>query len=414
VRHRHRFLILIITAALPLLWIAWVVFVPGVQAAPISQDSPFPPESPYGDAPEQLTIADEVCLACHGQPGTSMTLENGEEWELYVPAEEHLSSVHGSQGYACVQCHTQVGEYPHPEFSAADQREASLKLYYVCQRCHASQYDLAQDSVHTSKLLAGNLEAAVCTDCHTAHAVQRLKDPETRELLPEARVGIPETCGRCHNAIYQKYRESVHGSAVLGQGNPDAPTCMDCHGSHQIEDATTAEFRLRSPEICAGCHTDPTIMNKYGISTDVLDTYVADFHGTTLVLFEPETPDAQFNKPVCYDCHGVHDIVRPDDPNKGLHVRANLLARCQECHPDATASFPGAWLSHYIPSRETYPLIYYIDLFYKVMIPTVLGGMGILIVMDLGRSTLNRYRQRKELKTASDSSHPSESEAQHG
>jgi predicted CXXCH cytochrome family protein len=243
--------------------------------------------------------------------------------------------------------------------------------------------------------------------------VQRLKDPETRELLPEARLWIPETCGRCHNEIYQKYRESVHGSAVLGEGNPDAPTCTDCHGSHQIEDPTTAEFRLNSPEICAGCHTDPKIMNKYGISTDVLDTYVADFHGTSLVLFEPKTPDAQFNKPVCYDCHGVHDIVRADDPNKGLHVRENLLARCQECHPDATTSFPGAWLSHYIPSREKYPLIYYVNLFYKIMIPMVLGGMGILVAMDFGRMMLNRYRQRKKT-TVSAPPHPSESEAQHG
>ncbi len=62
-------------------------------------------------------------------------------------------------------------------------------------------------------------------------------------------------------------------------------------------------------------------MNKYGISTEVLDTYVADFHGTTQVLFEQETPEQQFNKPVCYDCHGVHDIARTDDPQKGLLVR---------------------------------------------------------------------------------------------
>ena len=37
-------------------------------------------------------------------------------------------------------------------------------------------------------------------------------------------------------------------------------------------------------------------MGKYGISTQVLNTYVADFHGTTVTLFEqvsPNTPDEQ-------------------------------------------------------------------------------------------------------------------------
>jgi hypothetical protein len=70
-------------------------------------------------------------------------------------------------------------------------------------------------------------------------------------------------------------------------------------------------------------------MAEYELSTDVLETYVADFHGTTVTLFEKQTPDAETNKPVCFDCHGVHDIKRTDDPAKGLQVRENLQSRCQ-------------------------------------------------------------------------------------
>jgi hypothetical protein len=325
-----------------------------------------------------------------------MQLENGEELSLYVPAEALTNSVHGELGYACVQCHTQVGEYPHPPFSAEDARDASIQLYTACKRCHAHQYELAQDSVHARAFEAGNREAAICTDCHTAHDVRRLNDPETHELTPESRLWIPQTCARCHNAIYQKYLTSVHGSALTEENNLDVPTCIDCHGVHNIEDPTTTEFRLRSPQICSSCHTDPTIVGKYGISTDVLETYVADFHGTTLVLFEPDTPDAQFNKPVCYDCHGIHDIARADDPNKGLQVRSNLLNRCQECHPDATINFPDAWLSHYIPSPEQNPLVFYVDLFYKIFIPGVLGGMAILVAMDFGRRSWNLINKQWE------------------
>lgn len=359
------------------------------------QPSPQPAVKTGWTGDPNLSISDEVCLECHGQPGLTMELADGDTVELYVPAEAHINSVHGELGYACVQCHTDVGEYPHPEFQADNHRDMTLQLNATCERCHQSQFELAQDSVHAAALAEGNLEAAVCSDCHTSHDVRRLTDPQTGELLPDARSWIPQTCARCHSQIYDKYLESVHGSALIGEGNQDVPTCIDCHGVHNIEDPTTAQFRLNSPQMCAGCHTDPQIMNKYGISTDVLDTYVADFHGTSIVLFDPKTPDAEINKPVCFDCHGVHDIARGDDPQKGLQVKQNILRRCQVCHPDADENFPDSWMSHYIPSPDNNPLVYYVDLFYKIIIPVVVGGMGVLVVMDAGRIVLNKRRLRK-------------------
>lgn len=369
-------------------------------AAPVAQEpEATQPVTENGGVsqPDQLSISDEVCLDCHGQPGLEMTLENGEPWELYVDPADHASSVHGESGYACVQCHRSVGNYPHPPFSAADRRDATLQLNSACQYCHTHQAELNLDSVHATAQSEGVREAAVCVDCHGSHTVQRIYDPATGEILPEARLWIPQTCAQCHSAIYEKYHDSVHGSALTDEGNPDVPTCIDCHGVHNISDPTTAEFRLNSPEICAKCHTDPAIMDKYGISTDVLNTYVADFHGTTQVLFHQETPEQQFNKPVCYDCHGVHDIARADDPEKGLLVRENLLQRCQVCHPDATVNFPDAWLSHYIPSPEKYPIVYYVDLFYKFLIPTVIGGMGLLVVLDISKRVRDRYAAQEHL-----------------
>lgn len=359
-------------------------------AAPYGQDDSSQP-TPTPDP--RLSISNEVCLGCHGQPGLTYTLENGDVLELYVPSQEYNATVHGSMGYACVQCHRQIGDYPHPPFQAKDLRDASLQLYQACQGCHQHQYELAQDSVHASALADGKREAAVCTDCHTAHAIRRLNEPNTLEMLPDTRVWVPQTCSKCHNAIYNVYKDSVHGSALIGEGNPDVPTCIDCHGVHNIEDPTTATFRLRSPQICAQCHTDEEKMAKYGISTQVLNTYVADFHGTTVTLFEKMTPDAETNKPVCYDCHGIHDIRRADDPTKGLQVRENLLIRCQRCHPDATTNFSTAWMSHYIPSPEKNPTVYYVNLFYKFFIPTVLGGMALLVAMDLNKLLSGRIQK---------------------
>lgn len=348
------------------------------------------------DDPQDPGIGNDTCLQCHSDPSLSLPLEDGQQFSLYIDQEVYDNSVHGKQGYACIQCHTNLGEYPHPSFIANDRRDLAIQLYTSCQRCHSGQYELTLDSAHEQARDAGNRQAAICTDCHGAHNTKRLTDPETRSLLPESRTLIPQTCAQCHSLIDEKYRDSVHGSALIGEGNPDVPTCIDCHGVHNIEDPRTAAFRLNSPIICSECHSDPERMAKYGISTQVLNTYVADFHGTTITLFEKLSPDAESNKPVCFDCHGVHDIKSVNDPEKGLQVRENLLARCQECHPDATTNFSDAWLSHYIPSPEKNSFVYFVDLFYKIFIPGTLGGMALLVILDIG----SKVRARRVAKVA--------------
>ena len=349
-----------------------------------------------GTPDPNLSIGNDYCLSCHGLRGQTYPLEDGSVLDLYVDPQEHAGSIHGDRGIACVQCHTEVGKYPHPPFAATDRRDVTLQLNEVCSRCHLQQSELAHDSVHATAMAAGNRNAAVCSDCHSAHAVQDWVDEQTGKTLQSARQEIPQKCAQCHNEIYQKYQESVHGSALTQENNADVPTCIDCHGVHNIEDPTTATFRLASPQMCANCHTDPARMAKYGISTNVLNTYVADFHGTTVDIFEKQSPDAETNKPVCYDCHGIHDIKSADDPQKGLHVQANLLVTCQKCHPDAQDNFPTAWLSHYIPSSDRYPLVYYVNLFYKLLIPTIIGGMSALVVLDFSRMALNRRRRHEQ------------------
>lgn len=340
-------------------------------------------------------VSNEVCLGCHGQQGLSMNLPNGDILELYVNPDSYATSIHGKDGYACVQCHTNLGNYPHPTFTATDLRDVTLQLTKVCDRCHSGEYTLTLDSVHAAAQAAGKREAAVCSDCHGSHNVHRWTDAQTGAILPAARLEIPTTCSRCHFTIYQKYLNSVHGAALTEEANTDVPTCIDCHGVHNIGNPTTAEFRLKSPELCASCHTNPAIMNKYGISTDVLNTYVADFHGTTVTLFEKQSPDAPTNKPVCYDCHGVHDISRVDDPKTGIEMQQNLLVRCKVCHPDATNNFPSAWMSHYIPSPQHYAVVYYVNLFYKFFIPLVLGGMVALVGLDVGHTFYVKIRRAK-------------------
>jgi nitrate/TMAO reductase-like tetraheme cytochrome c subunit len=402
---RQRFFYLI--GMVLVLCLSAVYIVTNVIAAPgVGVSNNTTPQALPTSSSTSPTMSNETCLECHGKPGLTKTLENGDVLDLYVDPTTYASSIHGKDGYACVQCHTNLGVYPHPEFTATDIRDVTLQLTGVCDRCHSGQYNLTMDSVHAAAQAAGQRQAAVCTDCHGSHNVQQWTDPKTHALLPEARLNIPFTCAKCHNAIYQKYQTSVHGAALTQQGNTDVPTCIDCHGVHNIGNPTTTAFRLKSPELCAGCHTNPALMDKYGISTDVLNTYVADFHGTTVTLFEKQSPDAQTNKPVCYDCHGVHDISRVDDPKTGIEMQQNLLARCQVCHPDASSNFPAAWMSHYIPSPNHFAAVYYVNLFYKIFIPLVLGFMIVLVGMDVSHSVYVKTRRGKKPTPPPDETEP--------
>ena len=343
-----------------------------------------------GAAPSSQEVSNDTCLGCHSQPDLSKTLPSGETWSLFIDESHFSEAVHGQEEVACVECHERNVQFPHPEFVVADLRGVSLQLYQTCEKCHAEQYSNVLDSVHQRAFAAGNFEAAVCTDCHNPHNQKRITDKTTGAILPEARLHIPETCARCHSTIYENYKETVHGAALTEEGNTDVPTCIDCHGVHNIQDPTTAQFRNDTPLLCARCHTDPAVMDKYGLSTDVYDTYVTDFHGTTVALFEKVHPDWPTNKAVCTDCHGVHDIKSVDNPETGIALKENLLVKCQRCHPDATVNFPDSWMSHYIASPIKHPLVYYVNLFYKIFIPAVLGGMIVYVLTDVYRRFIAR------------------------
>lgn len=334
---------------------------------------------------EQHNLTNDDCLACHQKEGMTTDI-GGQPVPLTINSEKYSASVHGEEQVACVDCHANITSFPHPAVTASSPRDFSLEMYPTCQQCHAEQYQKVLDSVHQTALAAGNTNAAVCTDCHNPHTQTRLTNKDTGELLFEAKQAIPQTCAKCHSTIFDTYKESVHGSALTNEGNQDVPTCIDCHGVHNIGDPTTNTFRNSTPALCANCHTNETIMKQYGISTNVLNSYVSDFHGTTVKMFEESYPDQPTNKPVCTDCHGVHDIMKPDNPESGIAFKNNLLVKCQQCHPDATTeTFTDSWLSHYEPSPQVFPVVYYVNLFYKIFIPAVLGGMIFYILTDVYR-----------------------------
>lgn len=361
--------------AIAIALLLYLAFIQIASAQPLAQDG----------APDP--IPNDTCLACHRQEGLEWVLPSGEILSVTVDEDHLMNSVH--QGQSCQSCHTDITGYPHGEPPITTHRD--LQVYYSqsCANCHAEQAQAQVDSVHAQVRAAGIDEAAVCADCHGSHNIQ----PISREKHPEVPLTASvETCKQCHSGIHEQFINSVHGKALYA-GNEDVPACIYCHPAHTAEDPRTVDFRLRSPEICASCHADKELMAKYGISTEVFDTYVADFHGTTVMLFEKTHPDQPTNKAVCIDCHGVHNIANTADE---LALKENLVIRCQECHPDATTNFASSWLGHYTPTWENYPLLTAITWFYRILIPGMLAFFLLYIALDAQRRIRNRRAARKE------------------
>jgi predicted CXXCH cytochrome family protein len=220
----------------------------------------------------------------------------------------------------------------------------------------------------------------VCTDCHGAHDIQ---DPGDKQAM------LSRSCGECHGGIHAEYLQSVHGKALVQEGIDAVPGCTDCHTAHSIADQRSAAFRLSSPEICINCHGDEQRMKPFEISTDVAATYLADFHGVTATLADPEKVEERHLVVTCADCHGVHDIASP-----ALLGQAAMTARvqrvCADCHEEAGADLPAAWLSHFRPTLKHAPLVFLVDLAYKIFIPFAVGGLLLQVMLHLYRVAVRR------------------------
>jgi predicted CXXCH cytochrome family protein len=336
-----------------------------------------------GQASEQNQQTEEYCLSCHNNPDLKITLPSGEELSLFIDAKQLSTSVHSPNGIECEACHTNITTYPHPAIDYQNRRQLTREYYAACQKCHPDNYSRTLDSMHAQAAAAGNLNAPVCTDCHGSHYIRPPDEPRTL---------IPATCGNCHTQEYSTYQSSVHGNALEQESNPDVPVCTTCHGVHNIHDPRTQQFRVAEPDLCASCHANQEMMSKYGLSADVYALYSTSWHGVDVSVYQARWPTVQHNSAICTDCHGIHNILKPDDPNSTVNPK-NLLVTCQKCHPGVGPNWTGAWTGHYKVSLQRTPFLFYVDSFYSIFTPLVLWICGIYVALQFIRFTVDRVRR---------------------
>lgn len=202
-----------------------------------------------GQESSQDSVAnpDAKCVKCHSR-GLKKKLEDGETMSLQVDVDMFATSVH--QVIGCTGCHRDVAKGKHPSREPiASARAYSLKHNQTCSQCHAAKSRAYKDSIHAKLVAAGSEEAPLCSNCHSAHAIQPRQTYQPSNGEP---------CSTCHTDIFKAYEQSVHGYAYV-QGNRfrdesiRAPICSDCHSAHDISAVASVGFLV---DTCMSCHEE--------------------------------------------------------------------------------------------------------------------------------------------------------------
>jgi len=389
-------------------------------------------------------MADADCMRCHG----NHQLKASDGRNLLVQVDDVAGSRHAkvacSQCHSevnasrvrpcetithpvdCSRCHEEVGQQyqrsKHGQLLAAGDKNAptckechgthhilgkhdpvsvsfSTNVPTLCGRCHREgekaavryagrQHEIIQhytESIHGKGLLKSGLTVtATCTNCHTAHLVLPRTDPDST-VNPK---NVPATCGACHHGIQEQFVESVH-SASITKTDKELPVCSDCHSAHSIRRTDETGFKLDIMDKCGRCHEE------------IAKTYFETYHGQVSRLGYTGTAK-------CYDCHGAHDIQKVSDPRSHLS-RANVVATCRTCHPNATRRFAGylTHATHHDPKK--YPFLYWTFWGMTTLLLSTFAAGGLHTLLWLPKALqMRRELQAEKAREAGESAAPTE------
>ncbi len=262
----------------------------------------------------------KTCMKCHGQiEQVHRKVIAGELWEKEgaVPL--------------CVECHS-----PHE----------IRKVFYDtnmanadCLRCHSTPvvsskdgHSLQVDAAEHARSIHGR-KGVSCAQCHAG------AQPSLERSCATIKTKVD--CSTCHEGQVADHKRSVHGQ-LAAKGDEHAPTCVECHGTHQIlehaiPDGATTEIKelVRTspsysrnvPTLCARCHQDgaPAAKRYMGPETQIIENYTNSIHGKGL-------RDAGLVvTAVCTDCHTAHKELPASDPESTVHP-GNIAGTCGRCH----------------------------------------------------------------------------------
>lgn len=198
----------------------------------------------------------KLCGSCHEEDGKANIDTGLKEVNAFM---DYSQSTHG-QGLTkrgllvsaiCTDCHT-----AHHELKESDTLSSvhPQNIGQTCAKCHKSIYDEYVTSEHSIAQNKGDLVYPSCSTCHSAHMISDTKGNEfTHEITFQ--------CGSCHTKLSETYKDTYHGKAYQ-LGDMDAARCSDCHGAHHIlavDNPNSAVGYKNVVQTCKQCHEYATL-----------------------------------------------------------------------------------------------------------------------------------------------------------
>lgn len=183
----------------------------------------------------------------------------------------------------------------------------------ACQSCHIAQARAATTDAHAKASIRGATPAPTCVSCHGSHDVLRRANPRSRTFP----ANVAAQCASCHDPALRAYMSGVHATIIQTQTGIPAATCTGCHNPHAVRppnDAGSTVSAGRLSRTCGACHWQAA--TEYNASTHA-----------ALLRRAPE------HAPTCVTCHGSHAMARTR-ADSGPASPARIANTCSSCHAD--------------------------------------------------------------------------------
>ncbi len=398
-------------------------------------------------------MSDEECLSCHGDESIEGITKRGEALNLFTDEKAIAGSVH--EGLSCTDCHvgeTSWDDVPHAEkgltkackdchsdvFAVFSKKDVHGRAAQngnekapdcgechgghgihplnsdesvmskenqpeACGKCHGSEFlnreegitkrklvERYKSSVHWDAIQMGK-NGASCTDCHGHHTILSSAEPDSTV----SREGVIKVCNNCHPNEAMTFLDGAHGRP-LKQGNNDVPSCVTCHGDHDMASLSERTGDAKSwaaTQVCIWCHNNERMMARYGLDTSPVESYMKDFHGLT-------QRTTQGASATCADCHDPHHSLPSTHPSSRMHL-SNRGSACGKCHGQVTDTFALSF-SHKKAMQDTGSKIEVIIkwAYILIIIASVLGMLlhNFIIWLHGVTTKLKEQRRKKSIR----------------
>ncbi|GAB4366060.1 MAG: hypothetical protein Kow0042_05710 [Calditrichia bacterium] len=257
-----------------------------------------------------------------------------------LPEDFNEHDIHLQEGLSCAGCHGGDPTREDPDESMSPARgfvgvPSRTETPQFCGKCHSNidfmrryrpriatdQVQQYYTSIHGIRLKKGDRKVAECVSCHSAHQIFPVDDARS----PVYPTNIPATCNKCHgNATYmkeyglptdqfEKFKQSVHGIALLENQDLGSPACNDCHGNHGAMPPGVESIS----HVCGNCHVNNM---EYFSNSPMAE------------------PFRQLNYHACEQCHGNHAVMKTSDDMVGTREPAV----CINCHSAGDGGYQAA------------------------------------------------------------------------